>query len=421
VKVYLSSTFQDLRGHREAVDRTLRRMGHDVIGMEQYAAESSRPVERCLRDVRIADIYVLMLGWRYGYVPEANNPERLSITELEYREAERDGKSILAFLLNPETPWPPNLMDSASANAAAAQAISRFRAEVGAAFLSGIFTSPEDLASQVAAAVASSGLTTWLSTLILNRTSVSASDMGSFGTGGDLYDTSLVSIQQMIVEAGKDRAIVVQLGEGDTWWSTRLFLLVSLLRSLTQVRQIVFTGRGGRFAGMASPNALVEGLGARFGELDAFSQRLRETPATEDRHQETERQIATWSTVFAMSAAAVPPLPEGLRTALPQFQAVPGVVLPVPESQRHVGVREELLQGWLGERLVSRCIEIRGDMTMSQVQQVVDCLVSDVPLERIPDGTELQRPEVMVIDRDAFGLELAREWVRAGLPRNPAR
>lgn len=421
MKVYLSSTFQDLRDHREAVDRTLRRMGHDVIGMEQYAAEGSQPVERCLRDVRIADVYVLMLGWRYGYVPGANNPEGLSVTELEYREAERDGKTILAFLLNPETPWPPNLMDSASANAVAAQAIHRFRSEVGAAFLSGIFTSPEDLASQVAAAVASAGLTTWLSALILNRTSVSASDMGSFGTGGELYDTSLVAIQQMIVEAGNDRAIVVQLGEGDTWWSTRLFLLVSLLRSLTQVRQIVFTGRGGRFAGMASPNALVEGLGAKFHELDVFSQRLRGTPATEDRHQETRRQIATWSTVFAMSAAAAPPLPEGLRTSLPQFQAVPGIVLPVPEAQRHVGVREELLQGWLGERLISRCIEVRGDMTMSQVQQVVDCLVPDVPLERLPDTSELQRPKVMVIDRDAFALELAREWVRAGLPRNPAR
>lgn len=418
MKVYLSSTFRDLRSHREAVDRTLRKMGHDVIGMEQYAAEGSRPLERCLRDVEIADVYVLMLGWRYGFVPKTDNPDERSITELEYRHAQSRNKTILAFLLDPETPWPPSSMDSASADAKAAEAIGRLRSDVGTDYLAGIFTSPEDLASQVAAAVASSRLTTGLSAMIMNRASVSAGDMGAFGTGSELADTSLEAIKEMIVQAGKDRAIVVQLGDGDTWWSTRLFLLASLLRSLTQVRQIVFTGRCGRFAGMASPDATVEGLGARFRELDAFTQRLRATPGTEDRRQETDRQIATWSTVFQMSSA--PPWPASLAPVPPQLPSFPDLGLPAPETERQVGVREELLQGWLGERLVSRCIEIRGDLTMSQIQQVVDCLVPDVPLQRTPDAASDLPPEVMVIDRDTFALELAREWVRAGLPRNPA-
>jgi hypothetical protein len=37
-------------------------MGIDVIGMEQYAADSSRPAARCKRDVEVADVYVLILG-----------------------------------------------------------------------------------------------------------------------------------------------------------------------------------------------------------------------------------------------------------------------------------------------------------------------------------------------------------------------
>jgi hypothetical protein len=45
-----------------AVDLTLRKMGIDVIGMEQYAADSSRPAARCKRDVEVADVYVLILG-----------------------------------------------------------------------------------------------------------------------------------------------------------------------------------------------------------------------------------------------------------------------------------------------------------------------------------------------------------------------
>jgi hypothetical protein len=244
----------------------------------------------------------------------------------------------------------------------------------------------------------------------------------------------LLAIKNMISEAGTDRAIVVSLGDGDTWWSTRLFLLTSLLRSLTPVRQIVFTGRGGRFAGMASPSALLDGFGAQFRPLDVFARKLRMSSSTEDRQRETDRQIAIWQTVFSAPNLGLPPVP------VPPDPAVVDVPLPVPEGDVQVGVREELLHGWLGERLISRCIEIQGGLSMSQVQQIVDSLVPEVPLEVIPAELTASRSRstsasptgeskptqsigitIKVIDRDAFALELAREWVRTGLPRNPAR
>jgi hypothetical protein len=89
MKVYVSSTYQDLIEHRAAVDRTLRRMGHDVIGMEQYVAVGSKPVDRCRADVRSADVYVIIVAWRFGHVraetqrlrtfaplPKSNSPKR---------------------------------------------------------------------------------------------------------------------------------------------------------------------------------------------------------------------------------------------------------------------------------------------------------------------------------------------------------
>lgn len=430
MKVYVSSTYRDLQRHRASVDLTLRKMGVDVIGMEQYAAEGSRPVERCKRDVELADAYVLILGWRYGYVPTQDNEAAQSVTEIEYRHARVTNKPILAFLLDPETPWPPNSMDSASANATAAAAISALRSEVGGEYLAGLFTSPEDLSSQVAAAVASLGLTTQVSQLVLNRTAVTADSMGGFGTGNPMQDTSLDAIKDMVAGAGKDRAIVVSLGEGDRWWSTRLFLLASLLRSLTHVRQIVFCGREDRFAGMASPDALLDGMSARFPILDLFARRLRESESTEDRVKETERQIAIWATVFS----APPSLPQAARQRPPSTrgsQSSPDPAIPLSERDAQVGVREELLLGWLGERLISRCIEVHGTFTMSHMQQIIDCLVPDVPLEfchvtglasGVGTGMEPpRRPTIRVIDRDSFALEIAREWVRAGLPRNPAK
>jgi hypothetical protein len=431
VKIYVSSTYRDLQQHRTAIDRTLRRMGHDVIGMEQYVAESARPVDRCIRDVTAADVVVLVLAWRYGYVPTEDNPGERSVTEIEYQHAVEEGKPILAFLLDPEAPWPPNAMDSASADQHAAANIGRLRSEVGRDHLAGIFTTPEELAGQVAAAVAVQGLTTQLSEKVLNRTSVDAGDMGGFGTGSTMYDTSVHEIKEMVVRAGKDRALVVNLGDGDQWWSTRLFLLASLLRSLTQVRQIVFCGRGGRFAGMASPDAVLDGFGARFPILERFGRHLREAEGSQDRDRETERQIAAWFDVLAMGDPATePPVgappPAGRARPRPADRRAGGAPTPWDRAQAaaererelQVGVREELLHDWLGERLISRCVEVTdGGLTMAQVQQIVDCLVPDVPVEiQAPDGRRLK-----VIDRDAFGLELAREWVRAGLPRNPAR
>src|SRR6185436_9603505 len=102
MKVYISSTYQDLVEHRAAVDRTLRRMGHDVVGMEQYVAEGAKPVDRCKADVRACDAYVIIVAWRYGYVPgkDTKPVDPRSITEIELAEAQASGKPVLAFLLD---------------------------------------------------------------------------------------------------------------------------------------------------------------------------------------------------------------------------------------------------------------------------------------------------------------------------------
>ena len=63
----------------------------------------------------------------------------------------------------------------------------------------------------------------------------------------------------MVQSAGSVRALVIDLGDGDQWWSTRLYLLASLVRALTNVQQLVFRGPKGQFAGMASPAAVVDG------------------------------------------------------------------------------------------------------------------------------------------------------------------
>jgi hypothetical protein len=51
-------------------------------------------------------MFIGIFAWRRGYVPEVDNPEKLSITESEYRAASECGKPRLIYLLSPAAPWP---------------------------------------------------------------------------------------------------------------------------------------------------------------------------------------------------------------------------------------------------------------------------------------------------------------------------
>jgi hypothetical protein len=83
-RVYVSSTFKDLKECREKVIIALKRMGHEDVAMEYYVAQDERPLDKCQKDVASCDLYIGVFAWRYGYVPEGYDK---SITELEYREA----------------------------------------------------------------------------------------------------------------------------------------------------------------------------------------------------------------------------------------------------------------------------------------------------------------------------------------------
>ena len=110
-RIYVSSTFSDLADYRKEVSLALRRLGHEDMAMEYYVAEDRRPLDRCLEDVASCEAYIGIFAWRYGYVPETENPDRRSITELEYRHALSADKTCLIFLISDEAPWPRAKME----------------------------------------------------------------------------------------------------------------------------------------------------------------------------------------------------------------------------------------------------------------------------------------------------------------------
>lgn len=99
MRVFISSTRRDLEEYRAAVVRAVRGLGLQVSAMEHWGARSEAAVRASLEEVRLSDVLVGLIGWRYGYVPDSQPPgERLSITEMEYHHARGLDKEVLMYL-----------------------------------------------------------------------------------------------------------------------------------------------------------------------------------------------------------------------------------------------------------------------------------------------------------------------------------
>ncbi len=149
-KIYISSTYNDLTEYRKTVYKTLRKMGHDVIAMEDYVASDERPVAKCLLDVQNCDIYIGIFAWRYGFIPKG---ESLSITEQEYKHAKKHNIPCLIFLLDEKIPWPPNYIDSHTCDGEKGKLINMLRESLKNENVISFFDGIIDLAVEVAIAI----------------------------------------------------------------------------------------------------------------------------------------------------------------------------------------------------------------------------------------------------------------------------
>ncbi len=70
-KIYVSSTIADLKRERQAVLEWLRLARHQAV--DSYLPNSETVRQSCLDDVGLCNLYVLILGHRYGFVPTDDN------------------------------------------------------------------------------------------------------------------------------------------------------------------------------------------------------------------------------------------------------------------------------------------------------------------------------------------------------------
>jgi hypothetical protein len=157
-RVMISSTYRDLIEQREAVrDAALTQQFYPDM-MEYDPAKGDQTIlASSFEKVDKADAYVLLISnYRYGQIiPHlTDNPDNLSVTELEFTRAEKRRIPICAFLMDENTPInapPAEIMKEAPT----AEKLTAFRKRVSDhSRITATFTSTEDLKTKVTATLA---------------------------------------------------------------------------------------------------------------------------------------------------------------------------------------------------------------------------------------------------------------------------
>jgi hypothetical protein len=269
MKVYLSSTFTDLKRHRAILGRALRKARYDVVMMEEYVARDQRVEFACQGDVVECDVYVGIFAWRYGHVPNDNNPERLSVTEMEYAAASAKPMTRLTFLLDEKARWPKARKDADPAQ------ISGLRARLKEQ-CSAYFASADELAVEVLAALRVHESTRLAQQLEAINVILDAQKLGP---------SYMMNIKDKLGLLGEAPFIELRIAP-IPWWNTRLYLLAALAQEFGRTRGFVFVDGEGRFLLMAAPSEICHRLALRWPAVKQAYENFRQAFPTLERMED---------------------------------------------------------------------------------------------------------------------------------------
>jgi len=103
VRIFLSSTFIELRDHRDRAIHGITTSRHSAVAMEFFPAEAGEPLGAALRHLDSADIMLLLVGFFGGScVPDGHGS---TYTEAELERARAVEKPILTFVRTEAGVW----------------------------------------------------------------------------------------------------------------------------------------------------------------------------------------------------------------------------------------------------------------------------------------------------------------------------
>ena len=97
LQVFISSTYIDLKDERQAAVEAILSAGHIPAGMELFKAGNKSQLETIKKWINQSDVYMLILGGRYGSIEEST---KKSYTQIEYEYALNMGIPLFAVVLS---------------------------------------------------------------------------------------------------------------------------------------------------------------------------------------------------------------------------------------------------------------------------------------------------------------------------------
>jgi Domain of unknown function (DUF4062) len=97
LQVFVSSTYTDMKAERQAAVEAILDAGHIPAGMELFASENKSQLETIHRWIDDSDVFMLILGGRYGTVESESGK---SYTQLEYEYAIETNKPLFAAVID---------------------------------------------------------------------------------------------------------------------------------------------------------------------------------------------------------------------------------------------------------------------------------------------------------------------------------
>ena len=97
LNVYLSSPYMEFKDVRDKFLEEIqsRNKLYDITAMEEYLAEDKDVLSTCVADVNKCDIYVLVLGDKYGSIAKKNGENSgKSFTYWEFDAANKKKKDV---------------------------------------------------------------------------------------------------------------------------------------------------------------------------------------------------------------------------------------------------------------------------------------------------------------------------------------
>jgi class 3 adenylate cyclase len=164
LRIFIASPAIDVVNYRDKVRDAVLRLENLPIAMETFSAQSGQTATECMRMAAEADAVICIVGHRYGYVPppELGGDGKRSLTWLEVEAAKRAGKPVFAFLVDPKAPWTElkeqdrlttDLPEKEQEIIKAVRNLKEFKDYLEREQTRQTFTNPDDLATQVTAAL----------------------------------------------------------------------------------------------------------------------------------------------------------------------------------------------------------------------------------------------------------------------------